>query len=439
MLFKLRDMHIHFMAIGGAGIGPLALFAKEAGYDVSGSDKQDSNTLKYLKEKGITNIFVAKDEEVDVIKDFNSKKPIDWVVYSSAILLENPNSKMLEYFKSINVKTSKRDDFINHLIKDKNLQMLAIAGTHGKTTTTAMLVWLFKAFKLDINHLLPAKVSFAEMAEYSLKSPYLVYEADEFDRNFLNFYPKYSLISGVAYDHHEIYKTIEEYKEAFRQFIDQSERTFIYRNDYNFLNLNNSDLNVLEGNDKLLDKIKLKGLYNRQDALLVSKLFEKLTSFNANEILEKVSLFPGLYRRMEEIRPNLYSDYAHTPEKIIAALNVAKEMVQNTNKQIIVVYEPLTNRRQHFIKEQYRDTFNDADHIYWVDSYLAREDPNQHVLSPSELIRYLANPSIAEESHMNQELKAEIQKQIDAGNLVIALSGGGGNSLDEWIRSNFKN
>ena len=427
------------MAIGGAGIGPLALFAKEAGLEVSGSDKQDSNTLKYLKEKGITNIFIAKDDEVDIIKDFNTKNPIDWVVYSSAVLLENPNSKTLNYFKTKGVKTSKRDDFINYLIKDKNLQMLAIAGTHGKTTTTAMLVWLFKAFKLDINHLLPAKVNFADMAEYSPKSPYLVYEADEFDRNFLNFYPKYSLISGVAYDHHEIYKTIEEYKSAFRQFIDQTQQTFIYSYDYHFLNLSSLNLNVLEDDDKLLDRIKLKGLYNRKDALLVSKLFEKLTNFNIEEILDKVSLFPGLYRRMEEIRPNLYTDYAHTPEKIKAALNTAKEMVQDSNQKIIVVYEPLTNRRQHYIKDQYFDTFKDADHIYWVDSYLAREDPNQHVLSPRELISYLASPATAEEAHMNQSLKDEIQKQIDAGNLVVALSGGGGNSLDEWIRANFKN
>ncbi len=426
------------MAIGGAGIGPLALFAKEAGYEVSGSDKQDSNTLEYLREKGIQDIFVATDNDVAIIKEFNAQKPIDWVVYSSAVLLENPDSQMLDFFNKNNIKTTKRDVFINQLIKDKKLQLLAIAGTHGKTTTSAMLIWLFKAFNLDINHLLPAKVSFADMAEYSPKSPYLVYEADEFDHNFLNFNPDFSIISGVAWDHHEIYQTQEEYKEAFRQFISQSSQTYIYRYDYDFLSLSSQELNILEDDDSLLNEIKLIGLYNRKDALLVSRLFSKLTNRNIDEVLERVSQFPGLYRRMEEIKPNLYTDYAHTPEKIIAALNVAKEMVQGTHQKIIVVYEPLTNRRQHYIKEQYLNTFKNADHIYWVDSYLAREDPNQPELKPKDLISYLSNPNMAEEAHMDQSLKLEIQKQIDSGNLVVALSGGGGNSLDEWLRSNFK-
>ena len=426
------------MAIGGAGIGPLALFAKEAGYDVSGSDQQESNMLSYLKQKGITNIFIASDKDVDIVEKFNHQNPINWVVYSSAVLLENPNSKILNFFANNHIKTTKRDVFVNHIIKDKNLQLIAIGGTHGKTTTTAMLIWLFKTFKMDVNHLLPAQVDFADMAEYHPKSPYLIYEADEFDRNFLNFNPKYSLISGVAWDHHEIYKTQDEYQEAFREFINQSQETFIFKNDYDFLKTNNKHISVLDKDDKSLELIKLKGLYNRQDALLASTVFHKLTGHKMEAVLAKVSLFPGLYRRMEKITKNLYSDYAHTPEKIRAALNVAREMAEGKNQKIIVIYEPLTNRRQHYIKEQYLNTFQDADYIYWIDSYLAREDPNQAILKPGDLIAYLSNPKMAQVASMNQQLKDNIKKQLELNNMVIALSGGGGHSLDEWLRANFK-
>jgi UDP-N-acetylmuramate-alanine ligase len=144
--------------------------------------------------------------------------------------------------------------------------------------------------------------------------------------------------------------------------------------------------------------------------------------------------FPGLSRRFEKIIDNLYSDYAHTVPKIKGCLQMAQEL----SKNVVVVYEPLTNRRQHYIRDAYKDLFDGVKHLYWVPSYLAREDPHQEVLSPAELIKSMNDSKAAEPAELNQTLKTSLQKHIDAGDLVVCLSGGGGGSLDEWLRKNFR-
>ena len=118
-------------------------------------------------------------------------------------------------------------------------------------------------------------------------------------------------------------------------------------------------------------------------------------------------------------------------------MSVALEMAESNKQNIVVVYEPLTNRRQHFMRKDYKDCFNGASHVYWVPSYLAREDPTQEILSPEELIRDLDNPSIASPMQRDNALQKTIQKHLDAGDLVVAMSGGGGGSLDDWLRHTF--
>src|SRR5690606_22286752 len=128
------------------------------------------------------------------------------------------------------------------------------------------------------------------------------------------------------------------------------------------------------------------------------------------------------------------SDYAHTPEKIRGAMSVALEMAEDKGQDVVVVYEPLTNRRQHYMLGYYRDCFSGASKVYWIPSYLAREDPNQRIIPPEELISHLDEPSIAEPMERDDKLKATIQKHLDAGDMVVCMAGGGGNSLDEWVR-----
>ncbi len=430
------NMHIYFSGIGGAGIGPLALVALQAGMAVSGSDKQDSSYIAYLRAHGITDIHVGQSREA--IAAVHNDSPIDWFVYTSALPLENPDAPELAFCAEQGIKTSKRDELLNQILQAKKLKLIAIAGTHGKTTTTAMVTWLFKELGLPVSYLLPAKTSFAEMGEFNPQTKYFVYEADEFDRNFLAYEPFVSLITGVSWDHHEIFPTREDYQSAFREFISQSKHTFIWQEDADYLELGMIyGRTILNSADTSISKLSLLGKYNRLDAWLAVQAVHKATGQPVQKLIDIVDRFPGLQRRMEQIVGGLYSDYAHTPEKIRGAMSVASEMAAETGQKLVVVYEPLTNRRQHYMLDDYGNCFDGADKLYWIPSYLAREDPAQRVISPAELISHLPDPTMATPMERDQALKQAIQKHLEAGDMVVGMAGGGGNSLDDWLRQEF--
>jgi len=436
-------MHIFFSGIGGTAIGPLALIAKEAGYTVSGSDKQASQYIDYLRRKGLLDIHIGQDR--DSIAHVQQTNPIDWYVYSSAVTMENKNAPELTYMREQGIKASKRDELLNQIIKDKKLKLVAIAGTHGKTTTTAMVIWLFKKLKLPLSYSVGAKISFGDMGQYQAGSEYFVYEADEFDRNFLSFEPYLSLITGVSWDHHEIFPTREDYQLAFREFIEQSGHTILWKDDFDYLNQDDFDyanvehnqhLSVLEGDGEQEELLPIAGFYNRLDAWLAASAVARLSGKTTHETAKLLADFPGLQRRMEQIAPGLFSDYAHTPEKIRGAMSVALEMCAENGQDLVVVYEPLTNRRQHYILDEYKDCFGGAKKVYWLPSYHAREDSGQRVITPQELISRLNDPAIAEPSERGAQLKHTIQKHLGNGDMVVCMAGGGGDSLDEWLRAN---
>jgi len=426
-------MHIYFSGIGGTAIGPLAMIARQAGYKVSGSDKQDSQYVKYLHSHGIDDIQIG--QSYDQIADLHKRSPIDWYVYSSAVIIENPEAPELKFCDDHKIKTSKRDELLNKIITDKKLKLVAIAGTHGKTTTTAMTVWLMKRLNIPISYAVGAKISYGEMGQYTPGSEYFIYEADEFDRNFLAFQPYTSLITGIAYDHQEIFPTLGDYQAAFRQFLNASEHKVVWKSDVKSVNLATDDkYQILEDNEPLLSRIKLVGAVNRRNAWQVINAVHKLLKVPLDDLINHINHFPGLSRRFERIADNLYSDYAHTPEKIKGCLQMAFEVSQN----VIVVYEPLTDRRQHYIKDTYKDLFIGVKKLYWVPSYLAREDPSQSVLSPTDLISHMDNKDIAEPAALNDSLALKVQGHITSGDLVVCITGGGGGSLDEWIRQQFE-
>lgn len=419
----------------------LALLAKQAGFDVSGSDKQDNHNLQTLREKGIANINIG--QTWGQIAHTHASQPIDWLVYTSALPMEQPDADELRFCQKHNIRATKRDEFLSFLLEKQNLKMIAVAGTHGKTTTTAMAVWAFKQLGLPVSYALPSSISFGESAQLAPGSEFFVYEADEFDRNFLAFHPHLSIITGVDWDHPDIYPTRGEYYQAFRDFLAQSQNTIIWNEDAQRLNLTNpaksGNLQTLEINDPQIDKkLRLPGRVNRQNAWQVAHAINALASKSTDEALEALNRFPGVGRRFEQIAPNLISDYAHTAPKIRGALQMAREVAGDN---FVVVYEGLHNTRQHFMKDELADLFSKVKKLYVVPSYLAREDPNLPLLTPIALRELLSKETQAKTkpAALNSSLKNHIKNHLENGDLVLCLTAGGGGSLDEWLRNEFGN
>jgi UDP-N-acetylmuramate--alanine ligase len=318
-------MHVFFSGIGGTGIGPLALLARQAGYEVSGSDAKDSSYIDYLRKHDINNIHIGQGR--DQIEDVDSRKPIDWFVYSSALPKTDPHHPELQYCLDNNIRMSKRNEFLNEILQQKSLKLVAIAGTHGKTTTTAMAIWAFGQLGLPVSYNVGAKLSFGDMGHYDSKSEYFVYECDEYDHNFLSFSPYLAMITGIDWDHPDIYPTRDLYYDAFRKFLGKSRHSMLWLADAAKLGEDPRGNNVIiDEKDEAIGQITLPGEVNRQDAFLVAKSLAELLGRPLEELVNHLNAFPGISRRFEELKPGLYTDYAHTPPKIAGALQLAHEV-----------------------------------------------------------------------------------------------------------------
>ncbi len=433
-------MHIFFSGIGGTGIGPLALIAKQAGFDVSGSDKQESAYISYLRDQGITDIHIGQSSEA--ISEVHRARPIDWYVYSAAVAIEQPDSPEFSFCRTHDIRLTLRDELINRILIEKQLSLIAIAGTHGKTTTTAMMVWICRQLNIPVSYSIGGKIPFGDMGHYQPGSRYFIYEADEFARNFLAFHPALSIVTGIDWDHPDIYPTRESYNAAFLEFMNQTAQAVMWDTDAALLKLPVSQKRLLlRKEEPTIDQyIRLAGQVNRQNAWQAAQAVALRFGAPIDQILAIVNAFPGVSRRFEQIQGattgRLYTDYAHTPPKIRGALQTAKEVA---GSNVVVVYEGLHNSRQHFIKDELKHMFDDVKSLYIVPSYLAREDPDQELLTPQK-IRLLLSPAAEAKclaAELNDRLKANIQKHLDAGDLVLCLSAGSTGSLDEWLRQQF--
>lgn len=431
-------MHIFFSGIGGTGIGPLALIAKQAGYDVSGSDKQDSAYISYLRDMGITDIHIGQSGEA--IAEVHRQNPISWYVYSAAVAIEQPDAPEFAFCRTHDIRLTLRDELINMILTEKQLQLIAVAGTQGKTTTTAMIVWLCKQFNIPVSYSIGGKIPFGDMGHYEPGSRYFVYEADEFARNFLAFHPALSVVTGIDWDHPDIYPTRDSYLAAFIEFVGQSARMVLWDDDVAKLGLPASGERLFLSRDEptINQYLRLAGHVNRENAWLAAQAMVWEFGLPIDQALAASNAFPGVSRRFEQISGRLYTDYAHTPPKIRGALDTAHELA---GSDVVVVYEGLHNTRQHFIKEELRHLFDNIKQTYIVPSYLAREDASLELLTPEKL-RLLLSPQAEARclpSQLDNKLKAAIEKHLADGDLVLCLSAGSSGSLDEWLRQQFGN
>ena len=411
-------MKIYISGISGTGMGPLALMAKKAGLEVVGSDLHAGSIYQELVDAGIE-IHIGEQDG----KFLNSKiaDGVEWFVHTSALPEDAPE---MQVAKKAGIRISKRDNLTEFLVRKLGLKMIAVAGTHGKTTTTSMIIWSAIKLGLPVSYVVGTTLGFAPSGAYTEGDKYFVYEADEYDRNFLKFYPWLGVITNVSYDHPDIYKTPDDYKDAFEQFSRQCE-------------------NTIEVNNELkTDVFCLAGEARRQDAALalaavlamyrdmIARGEASLPDFA--ELIQILNDFPGVGRRFEKIAEGIYTDYAHHPEEIKATMDVAlDEMDIRAKKGVVVVYQPHQNTRQHEVQDLYYDAFIGAEKIFWLPTYLTRENEDLPILKPMDFINGLNNAEVAEPAELSDELLDRILEYRDDGYIVILMSAG---PADEWLR-----
>lgn len=397
-------------------MGPLALMAKDAGMMVFGSDQAAGAITNELTNAGIN--LCLGEQDGSFLQARAKNEGVDWFVYTSALPEDHPE---LVLAKKLKLKISKRDEFISFLIKKLKLKLVAIAGTHGKTTTSAMIVWGAKQLGLPLSYLIGTTLPFAEAGHYEPGSEYFAYEADEYDRNFLAYHPWLAVIPTVTYDHPDIYPTEQEYQDAFRQFEAQSEQ-------------------IIRG-DEIAAGVTLAGEARRYDATLAidalarmipAKRGLKRFCSSHKQILNAINSFPGVGRRFEQVSEGYYSDYAHHPEEVVATVEIAREEAERRDlKGVVAVYEPHQNIRQSELAADYANAFDGVTKVYWLPTYLTREDPKRKVLTPSDFITKLDNKKVAEPAELDDKLGAELKKWHNKGYLVLLMSAG---PADLWLR-----
>ena len=403
-------MKIYISGISGTGMGPLALMAKKAGHEVCGSDLSRGAIFEELEKAGIE-VKIGKQDGKFLQKKLK-EGDIDWFVYTSALPENHPELVMA---REAGIKCTKRDDFTAYLVDELGLRMVAVAGTHGKTTTAAMIVYVARKAKLPVSYIVGTTLGFAPSGAYHKKDVYFVYEADEYDRNFLKFHPWLAVIPSISYDHPDIYPTKRAYTEAFKKFKAQSRRVIeegIYEKEFT-----------------------LAGAERRKDAsLAAAALVAMAPRISREEVKYLLNKFPGVGRRFEKIAPGVYSDYAHHPEEIAATMDVAKDEAERLKKKgVVVVYQPHQNTRQHEVRDGYKKAFVGADKIYWLPTYLTREDPKLKILAPKELAKGLENAEVAEVAELNKSLAKKLRKYVEDDYLVIMMTAG---PADSWLRKN---
>ena len=422
---------IHFIGIGGIGMSALARYYKSQGVIISGSDSSESELIDNLRSEGIiVNISESSDNVAD---------DTDLLVYTIAIKSDNVELlKGLELAnnneKSCRVLTYPQA--LGEMSHEK--RVIAVCGTHGKTTTTAMVYYALQNAGLDVSMILGSlikdKNSENKMTNYIHgNSDWIVIEACEYRRSFLNYNPEIILITNIDADHLDYYKDIDDIENAFREFIDrlsENGKVIIHKNEENILEKleKKKVVNKIICEDVInLEDVKLSvpGEHNRKNAQLVVALGDML-SLNREKVLEGLKNFAGTWRRQEykgkHFDMECYDDYAHHPSEIKATLQAFREKCPD--KKIIACFMPHLYSRTKILFDDFVNSFEDADEIILLPIYAAREQVDISI-SSDMLARELNNINKKAISLSNiNTLKDYLKIHSDKDNVVVTMGAG---------------
>ena len=429
---------VHFVGIGGAGLSAIARIMKQRGVSVSGCDSQDSQLLAELAGEGIE-VFVGHDSaHVD---------DADTLIVSTAL---NPATEELQYAERRGVRVWPRSAGLQSVLVDKNV--IAVAGTHGKTTTTAMLVLAMQAAGRDVGFAIGAHVPTLGTNAKAGSDPIMIVEADESDGAFLVYQPSISVITNVDPDHLDHWGSPEAYQNAFADFaINAKQLAVVCSDDPGVQDLVNrlrtvrtaglsttADVHAInirtEGAQTICDvvvdgevrgtlQLSVPGNHYLVDALIAIATALELGAEFA-DVVNGLSTYTGAARRMQFIGEKrgvrVYDTYAHHPTEIAADLSAARLLAGAG--RVIVAYQPHLVSRTKLFGSQMGVELDAADVVAVTDVYLAREEPDPEV-SSSIITSKIAQAALLPNAGL-ESLPATLADVAHAGDVVVTMGAG---------------
>ena len=380
----------YFIGIKGSGMASLALILHDNGYRVAGSDIKQYTFTQLALEKANIPIYEFNKS--------NNLEPNSIVILGNAFKDDHPE---VIKAKEMGLPVIRYHKFLGEFMKDKI--SIGIAGAHGKTSTTGLLSHVFSG-------IIPTSYLIGDGTGKGIKdSKYFIFEADEYRRHFLAYYPDYAICTNIDFDHPDYYQNMEDVYDAFESFAKQVKKAvFAYGDDENLRRLNidvpvyyygigeNNDIEArniqrtIKGSsfdvyihNKFVGnfKINLYGKHNVLNSLAVIAVayFEKIPM---DELKRELLSFKGVKRRFAEYQIGditIIDDYAHHPSEIRATIDAARQ--KYPDKEIIAVFQPHTFTRTIAYLDDYVNSLSLADHVYLTDIFASARESNGNISS----------------------------------------------------------
>ncbi len=449
----LKFDKVFFLGIGGIGMSALARYFLHQGTQVFGYDKTATALTEQLHAEGAKITFV--DDFNTVAEEFKTAHPENvLVVRTPAVPVK---SELYQYFTTNNYTMAKRAVVLGW-IADQT-PTIAVAGTHGKTTTSSLIAHVLNVAGISFNAFLGGiATNFGSNLVLNSKPEWLVVEADEFDRSFLTLHPTITVITSTDADHLDVYGNEQEFQKGFQEFVKQLKPTgqlIIQQAAYERLELNQPALtyclncdamysaieimpsegmfqfSIVNGVDERQFALSLPGLHNVQNAM-AAYLVAKQVGINDQLINKAFMSFEGVERRFQyHIRNNgitYIDDYAHHPSEINAVHDSLRLMYPG--KHIAVVFQPhLFTRTRDFMPE-FAKSLSAFDEVMLLDIYPARETPIDGVSSEA-LLKLMNNPN---KQVVSKENLTEVLSK-SASEIVVTLGAGDIDKLVENVKN----
>ncbi len=443
-IYNTEYSSVHFIGIGGVSMSGLATILLDKGISVSGSDMNDSETVKKLRDKG-AEIFLGHSED-------NIKSP-DLVIYTDAISPHNP-----EFKKALdeNILCVDRGTFLGQLMRVYE-DSIAVAGTHGKTTTTSMLTVLLNDTELNPTILLGGSL---EQIKGNVKigdKKLLITEACEYKGNVLKFHSTVGILLNVDNDHLDYFTGIEQIIDTFKGFvalIPEDGHLIVNIDDENAMKAaEDAKCNVVTFGKSEDAKYRISDIKVNPDFTSTYKLTidgDKSYTVNLNVIgehnildsaaaitashccgiemdylLDKIQEYTGTKRRLERKGTcngfAIIDDYAHHPTEIQASLKAAKHLGANS---VWCIFQPHTYSRSISLIEDFCNSFYDADHVIIADIFAAREQNWGNVHAKDFVERLQANEVDALYFESFDQIEEHIMNNASEGDIVLTMGAG---------------